>query len=317
MARSRHAPFLIKKTMFSSGHEKMTMARALPWAVALHVLFLGALLGAAGGGVFSSGGASGRRLVIVSLGRDISQMAALNKTNNETNKTNGANASRLEVPKTADLPKAAIAPLPARTTVKTQPDVKTKTEAKTDTGAQPRTIAATQQTGAFQANPSAPALPFAAAQMFPRPQPRRMPPPVVMVWNPWLAGAILAGKKAAFLASAQKALQKMITDKVGEVGIRAYDGDEAAVAISYGPDGSLTDAKVTQYSGAASPTGDSVIPSGSGGLAAPAGLAALLKDVDWSSVPLPSACGLSLKSVALRIKVEKGTVSMALRGAAD
>lgn len=245
----------------------MTMTKTLPWAMALHILFLGALLAAAGGtGGF--GMAGGRPVagalpstLIISLSRGM-KMAAPKAT------------SAMPTPKVKTIAaKALPAPAPSKTKNKTM-----ITQA---------TIRAKPQVAVFQANPSSAPVFIFGAQPFPVPRMRPIPPPVIGL-NPWIEGAILAGKETAFQSSAQKAIRKMLLEDVGELGIGALEGQKARVLISYGPDGALTGAKVSS-------DGPEIR------------LETLLKGINWAAVPLPSSCRLSLKSLALKIKVEKGT----------
>ncbi|MDA8388857.1 MAG: hypothetical protein M0Z58_09380, partial [Nitrospiraceae bacterium] len=211
----------------------MTMTKTLPWAVALHIVFLGALL-AAGGGALSYGGASGRGLMIVSLAENISQMAAPLAKTNETNETN---ASRREITRplreTAKpaARKETIPPIHSRSIAQTQPDVKTKTVA------QPPAISGKPQTGALQANRSLiPSAPFPRMQTSPQTRMHPMPMRRVTVWNPWTWMDSGFEKKAAFLTDARKTIRAMITGEMKKAG-GGFDGEEAGVIISYGPDG--------------------------------------------------------------------------------
>lgn len=108
------------------------------------------------------------------------------------------------------------------------------------------------------------------------------------MWRPFYMRASIGfwiHQKAVFLDAERAMLQSLIGQQMKKEETVTLAGTTAKVLLSYGPDGGLTGADVSSGSDA---------------------LKALLEGINWQAAPLPAAYKLSLKGLALRIKVGKG-----------
>ncbi|MDA8326701.1 MAG: hypothetical protein M0033_10850 [Nitrospiraceae bacterium] len=239
----------------------MTIAKTLPWSIALHLLLFGAIIAASGravpyGGAFTSGP------LIVNLGVNLEHAAP------------------------AIMPAAA-----AQATV----IIHKKTVIHKKTAPTPSPLQANAGAAAAQPQAQAPQVkspqaagkntPFQNMRMHP---PMRMWMPLYVRTNPWL----MMPQKTMFLNNLRATLLALIAGKIKKEDGGGPDWPAASVILSYGPDGKLSAVKVSSESG---------------------DLKTLLEGVDWQAAPLPSAYKLSLKGLALNIRVDKDAYSIGMK----
>lgn len=259
----------------------MTITKTLQWSLALHLIFISAIIAAGNRAVSYS--ASGRGMMIISLGRDIKQIVPAATANEKPD------AALREMIKPADKKTrrdskpelmsqdTKSAPIPAKTT------------------GQPTAQAQTPDAQAKAEPSTASAAPFLEKNvpMFSR---MRMPPMSrVAAWDPWTGTTAAAPKTDAFLADARKAAGALLAEEMrkGQKEKNALDGQKAGVVLSYN-DGRLSGVKVL---------------SGPDGIK----IKTLLAGMNWAAVPLPSSYGLSLRSLELEISVQNGAAFCDMR----
>ncbi len=255
----------------------MTITKTLPWSIALHLLLIGGIVAASGSAM--RGSKFLPRRIIVSLEqaspglhpvKPATKQVAVPERTATSEKT--APADKME--KADNRQKDVAANAKHKTLPATSAPVKTIAETAVQTQAQDPQINSNQPRAALFQNI------MMRRNMWMRPHPLIMWRPSVEP-NPWLA----APAKSGFLNGMQSKLEALLAEKIKkETGIR-YDGTAAKILLSYGPDGKLSGVRISSDSG---------------------GLKTLLEGIDWQAVPLPGVYRLSLKGLALNIRIEDG-----------
>ncbi len=236
---------------------KMTMAKTLPWSIALHLLLISAIIAASNRAV-PQGGAFTPGPLIVNLEQAAPAIMP----------AAAAQATVIIHKKTVIHKKTAPTPSPL--------------QANAGAAAQPQTQAPQVKSPQAAAGKNAP---FQNMRMHP---PMRMWMPLYVRTNPWLP----LPPETMFLNNLSATLKTLIAGKIKKEDGGGPDWPAASVILSYGPDGKLSAVKVSSESGE---------------------LKTLLEGVDWQAAPLPSAYKLSLKGLALNIRVDKDAYSIGMK----
>ena len=263
------------------------MTRSLPWSIALHLLLAGAIIAAGGNSALRKDrflpGAFVVELKQAASGLDKSKPAAVPSTENISQaKAVPVEKEKEKEKEKAQKPDAVTAKGKAasrKVMAETAKETPSARKSASGPGAAPA-LAPAQSPGARQ-----------RAALFQNMAVRRsmgMWRPSHMMWrapvlpNPWFD----ASMETLFLSAVHTSLKSILAQKVGKPGAANLGGQAAKVLLSYGAGGKKLAA--------------AAVSSGSDELKA------LLQGINWQAAPLPGVYGLSLKGLAITIKVGSG-----------